>query len=614
MGRVLGSTAVSGPPTDHYDVGYDEGGTFSVHRKVVGFLTETTFAMVRWLIQVATWIVQWAFGFGFADILRAPAARVAQTYQTQVVGRLGLASWVWLFTVTWCGWHALRGRLVRGLGELGVSFAVAVVAVALFAAPATLLLGEDGALVRTRELSLEVAALTVSRDGTPPPEGADTDALVAPLTASVHRAFVEIPHQLLNWGQVLDDGDPSASPPRAPSRPGCLATYRELVTNGPHGTSDDPRKAMERTGCKELADFNHNPGADRLMAAVVVLLAAVLVFVLMVLVAGTLAAVQVSLAGLVALAPFAFALGVAPGAGRQMLVRWSTAALRALTAVVLTALFLSLLLVTVDALLAATATQALIVQMGVVDLVVVCAFVARSRLLRAGRGAVEGAGRRIEQARVGGTHGRGWLGRSGPDAQAGLGATELWRENRRELGHATDRVLFMGAMARGPSRSRGARGPRPTRPGGDRSPAGLRTRLADNRGTRTAGHAAKLATGTAKLALASTVGAPVYLPRAARAARAASTARAAATQAKIDRARRNARRFGQEYATNVWAGVALPTKGLVAAQAASVAVGARAERIAVSATRAALAGRLRAEGAAEQLRARLAVGRPRRRP
>src|SRR5205085_7051693 len=42
MDRMLGSTAVSGPPTDHYDIGYDEGGTFSVNRKVVGFFTETT--------------------------------------------------------------------------------------------------------------------------------------------------------------------------------------------------------------------------------------------------------------------------------------------------------------------------------------------------------------------------------------------------------------------------------------------------------------------------------------------------------------------------------------------------------------------------------------------
>ena len=567
MDRVLGVPTAGGVPLDHYDMGYDEGSATSVTRKVFGFLLDGTFATTRWLVSGASLLVEWAFKFTFADALARPAGQVAATYQSSVIGRLGLVGLAWFAALCWCGFHALRGRLSRGGGELAVSFVIAVVAATFFAAPSSMLLGPGGALDRTRQVSLEVA------DATTTTPGAQQGGVASGrLTASLRTAFVEQPHQMLNWGVVLDDGAPAgANPARGPSRPACLAAYKTLIASGPHGNSDDPRKAMTDVGCKDLADFNHDPTPDRLVAALLVLIAAVLMCFLMVLVAGTLAAAQLGLAALVVMAPFAFSAGIVPGGGRAVLIRWAASAAKSLAAVVMTAVFLALLLVTVTALVAATNGQPLLIRMAVLDLVVMCAFLARSRLLKAGKRAATNAGRRAEGAKVGGAQGRSWMGPAAAAGAAGFGASQLLHENSdqlrrfmaqtrlREVGRRLSNAR--GGPARGGTNLGGAPGLAAaasvgTSSGGT-SPgaaAGLRGRLAGSRSGRAVAAGSKLATGAVKVGLASTVGAPVYLPRATKATKAAVTAKRTAVKASATRTAARARSFGEEYADGVRAG------------------------------------------------------------
>lgn len=561
MDRVIGVDQAEGPGIDHYDIGYDEGGTFSIQRKVVGYLTELAFALARWLLRIGLWLVDWALQFRFAEALAAPAAAVADRYQLAVVDRLGLGSLALFAAAAWAGWHALRGRLSRGAGEFGMSLAVAAVTAVSFAAPASVLLGDTGLLGRTRDLSLEVAATAMSEDGASTSAAGAATVTTNPLTKGLRHAFVELPHQLLDWGRVLEDVD-GDGPERAHP---CLPTYLELVTTGPHGVDDEPRTAMKDSGCTDLADFNHDPSSDRLMAAVLVLVAVFFVMVLLCAVAGTLVAAQLSTAVLVMLAPFALAGGLLPGAGRQLLWRWLMAVARALAAVVMTAVFLALFLVTIEALLSATAGQPLMVQMGVLDLLVVCSFLARSRLLRSGRRIVSNAGRRLETMRIGGSR-NGVMGAAAADAP-GLPFARMWAENRAELRH----MRALGPHRRpGGARGHAARhrlgAPSPAGPGA--VPSKGWSKAEGHPGTA-AGRAAvtgiRLAKGAAKVALASTVGAPVYVPRATKRAKSVAVARVAAmrgnaAQAITDRQRR-AQSFGREYVANVRTAVSAPAAG-----------------------------------------------------
>lgn len=591
MDRVLGAPTAGGVPLDHYDMGYDEGGSLSVTRKVFGFLLDGTFATTRWLVSGASLLVEWAFKFTFADALARPAGQVAATYQSSVVVRLGLVGLAWFAALCWCGFHALRGRLSRGGGELAVSFVIAVVAATFFTAPSSVLLGPGGALDQTRQLALEVADVTTTTPGAQPGGVAS-----GRLTASLRTAFVEQPHQILNWGVVLDDGAPAGSTPaRGPSRPACLTAYKTLIASGPHGTSDEPRKAMTDAGCEDLAKFNDAPTPDRLVAAVLVLVAAILVCLLMILVAITLAAAQLGLAALVVLAPFAFSAGIVPGGGRAVLIRWVASAAKALAAVVMTAVFLGLLLVTVTALVAATNGQPLLIRMAVLDLVVLCAFVARSRLLKAGKRAATNAARRAEGAKVGGSQGRSWMGPAAVGGVAGFGATELLRENADQLRRFTSqtqlRELGRRLSARGSARGGGSRGlggpsglagvaasggPGGAAPG---AAAGLQSRLAGSR----SGRAVRLTTSAVKVGLASTIGAPVYLPRATKATKAAVTAKRAAVTARATRTGAKARSFGDEYVGNLRAGAHAATRAAVRVDAGAAQVGRAAAKVGRSA-------------------------------
>lgn len=568
MDRIVGTDSTGSTPLDHYDIGYDEGGTFSVARKVEGFLIDALFGAARWLVRLSLALITWALRCTLAGALAEPASKVASAYQTRVVGRLGLAPFFLFLAASWSGWQILRGRTTRGVGEFGISLVVGAVTATMLAQPATVLLGDNGLLRQTRDISLEVASVTTATDpDTAPPPGADYDAVVSPMVASFRHSFVEEPHQLLNWGQVLDD-------PERPHR--CAAVYRELIRTGPHGTSDKPRHAMRDAGCGDLADFNHDPSVDRLLAALLMLVATIIAVVLMIVVAGGVVAAQLTLVALVCVAPFAFAAGVLPGAGRQLLWRWVTAVARALAAVLMTAAFLSLFLTLLSALLTATRTQSLTVRMGLVDALVIGAFVARRRLAQAGSRTVTDAGRRLEGARVGGTHGHGPLRPALGGVAGGLAAGALWREVRGEMPGVVARAGLYRASRFGYHRGRSARAAATgDTPDGASPLARVSGRLAQSRTGRTALTATRLGAGLAKVALQGTIGAPVYLPRAANAARAASAARTAATRARLDAARGRVRAFGAEYTGNLATasrGVTLVTRPLAAAAMTTAAL------------------------------------------
>ncbi|HET7486499.1 MAG TPA: hypothetical protein VFJ85_01125 [Acidimicrobiales bacterium] len=540
MERIVPGVDPGPAPTSHYDIGYDRGGALSIDRKILGFLTDQVFAVARWAVRTGLWVINWALGFGFARRLAVPAQAVADTYQTRVVDGLGLGRFFLVLAACYGGWQALRGRMTRGVGEFAVSVVVAALAATTLAYPASVLVG---ALERTEAISMEVASITTAEN--PATTTADPANPVGPIAADLHRAFVETPHELLSWGRTFPAGDR------------CRAVYEAVVRTGPWGTKDEPRDAMEDAGCEAEARFNRDPSADRLGAAALVALAAVFVMVMLVMVAVTLVAAQLGVVVAVALAPFALTGGVLPGGGRQLLWRWVAGIGRSLAAVVMTAVFLSLFLVGVSALLVATSGEALMVQMGVIDVVVLIALVKRGKLVRAGKRAVTNVTQRLERARVGGEHGRGWLGPAAAGAAVGFGADELF-DQARWRGQSLVAARRHASMRRA-VRASGAAGPGFTAGGGPAN-APARARVAAAVGRTKAGRAAlgatKVATGTARLGLQASVGLPVYGPRAAQAA----STRAVELRGRLVAAAHSragqAQAFGREYAQ----GVAAPAR------------------------------------------------------
>ncbi len=400
MGQMIPGTSPGQYPSEKYDLGYDRGGTLSVDRKILGFLQGAVFEASVWVTRVGLWVVNWSMGFEFARRLAGPATDVARRYQSRVVGPMHLEVLFLTLTAAWAGWLALTGKLTRGIGEFATSVVLAALAAGLWSSPGAYL---TNALKFTSDLSFEVAAVTMN-DGAAP---TSTDAVGRPMLAAIHKAFVETPHEILNWGRRIPAGDR------------CRATYEAAVASGPWGSADEPRDAMKVAGCTTEARWNHDPSGSRLLGALIVLVATVLALALLVLVAVTFIAAQLSVVVAIAVAPVAMVLGTLPGRGRALFWRWCASIGVALAGVVMMAVLLSLTLMGISALLTATAGEALLAQLLVLDVVMVIALHKRAALLNGGRRAVSGFTQRMSG--MGGARQAQW-GSAAIGSHAGLGA------------------------------------------------------------------------------------------------------------------------------------------------------------------------------------------------
>ncbi|HEX6236590.1 MAG TPA: type IV secretion system protein, partial [Acidimicrobiales bacterium] len=352
-------------PSSHYDLGCDEGAWNHLSRKVYCTFTDLSFQGARSATALTLWLVEWSYGFGVYDRLGGHAITIAQTYQRNLIGPLGLSDAVWFAAVAWAGFAALKGKITMAAGELVMSFVLAILAGVFLANPAGYLQGLFDTMGSTS------GALFATASGEPPPEnGIDADAVLAPLQGEIHSAFVEEPYDILNWG--------------APLTGQCATARDRILAEGPHGNDDAPRDAMNLAGCTEAADFNHDPNGTRLFGAVLTMVAALIMAVLITLVAVTVVAAQVVAIVLFSLAPFAMLAGVLPAGGRTLAWAWLGALGRVVLAVVGMSFLLSLLLLTVNAMLAGTADASILERFALVNLVVVVMFIARKRILAGG--------------------------------------------------------------------------------------------------------------------------------------------------------------------------------------------------------------------------------------
>jgi hypothetical protein len=414
-------------PSSHYDIGCDEGAWNHISRKVYCTFTDLAFQGARSATAVALWVVEWAYGFGVYDRLGGSAVELADTYQRDLIGPLGLSHLAWFYAVAWVALALLRGRLTLAGGELLTSIVLALLAGMLVANPAGYL---EGTLDTVGTVS---GALLATGSGEPPPESGDqADAVLQPLQAQIHRAFVEDPYDHLNWGGTT-------------LPPACAAIRDRILASGPHGNSDGPRMAMNAAGCGQQADFNRDPNGTRLFGAVLTFGAAGIMVVLVALVALTIVVAQVINVVLFALTPFAALAAILPGAGRELAWRWLASVLRVVLAVVGMSFVLSLLLLTIRVLLEGSTGVGIAERFALVNVVVLAMFVARKRLITAGHNLAANMGQRLAARRPGGDRGLPWmaapavagatgfaLGASlGPDrsSRTSRATASLWRNN-----------------------------------------------------------------------------------------------------------------------------------------------------------------------------------------
>ncbi len=497
-----------GVPLDHYDITADTGGMSDWDLKLQLWLTNGLMSLNRLIIGACSWLLNWAFEFQLAQLITEPMREIGETYQSAIIDRLDLGGVLLLLGAAWCGVQMMRGRVSLGAGELAVTLLISALAATVLARPADLLLGEDGLLMHTRDTAMALTSVTLTHGAS---VSTDPAQAAEPLTTALVDVLIVQPHQALNYGTTLDEGHT------------CWEAYREVVETGPWGDEETPRELMTDAGCQDLAEYNADPTVDRLFGALLLLGATFIVSLLILLLVCALLIAVLAMGLHVVLCPLALVAALLPGGGRQLLWRWIGGVVKSLLSILAVCVFIAIFALLISGLMSAGESMPLVARFALLDIVALGGLIYHRKLLSAGNRASQRLSRRLETARMGGARGRGWLGPGG-SAPTLAGMTRDARSEVRRVTAPAQRTAAIATRA-----WKGNRPGKPAPPGAGR----LQQRMNQTRGGRIAWRAGKAAALVGKVAVGSTVGAPIALPKATRAVKAAATARSAYTKAKL---------------------------------------------------------------------------------
>lgn len=402
-------------PTSNYDVGFKDGNSWAISRKIFGGLTELAFHAGRSVVQLALWLITWAYSWDVENVFGGVGTDLSMNVENSVVDELLIYDKVWFVAVAWAGFVSLRGRVTNAASEMALSFLLAILGATLIG---NLDGYRNGALYTLRDLSLVPLVLTDDdtvigdlQDDTLD-DAAIRDRLLDGALSQLHEGFVEQPHDVISWGRDLS----------VPGMEQCADLRDDIlghVGSDDHEDRDngaDERDYMRDNGCEQLHRFNEEPTAERLFSAVLYVAAATVLLVLLALTALTVVLTKMFVIGLFALAPLVAPFAVVPGGGRRLVWSWLSALARSGIAVAGVGFVLSLMLMTVDALLGATNEFPLYARFFLIDMLVVTAIVARKRVLAAGQDFTQHLADRVASRPVGNTAVPTWMGGPGGPA------------------------------------------------------------------------------------------------------------------------------------------------------------------------------------------------------
>ncbi|MEU7205417.1 hypothetical protein [Streptomyces sp. NPDC045470] len=528
-----------GIPVSTFSVDADSGAWSDWDLKVEAWLTNVLFMAVKWLVAFACWLLTWALGFKLAQLLLKPALAVSDSLYTSVLVQTGMPALFLTFSGITAAWHFFFGQRSRGWGELAASLVISALAATSLASPPQSLLGADGAVGKARDLGVAAAAIVMGGQDPAGTAAGDTlQSITTPLTDKLVDAFVVQPSQLLTYGQTftgtcaaryttsrIDKAFINQKVAEQSQAMKDLPSGGDVLLPGIGGKIED--FVRDKAGQWALDTFGSQPdekfekdcvtgdakeakkaSADKLAGAAFMLLAALLVCALVIALAGGYLAAQVWLAYEAMLLRAALVAGTLPGPGRAWLWSRATAIARGLALLVVLVVALGVFVVAVTAVVTAKTTDmpgGIMVRFVLVDILCLGALVFRKRLTRASHQAAARVKARLGASKLGGA--------APPRSGTGGGI-----RSHGALRRAGTAALMLGAMA-ATGGTAGAMGAGLGRSGTARALTG---RLAQGAGrlargterTVRAGGAAGLRLG--RLGFRSTVGLPVYGPRAAR--------------------------------------------------------------------------------------------------
>lgn len=520
-----------------YDLNIDQGGMTSPIKATCALFLMLGWDFYRLIVAIVLWLYDFMLQFKILDILTPPAQVLATTLQT-TIGRVGLVSVLLLAAFIVCAVWIQSGKAAAGILELVVSLTLAAAVGSVLANPVAMLTGPHGAIAQARDFGVGLSAQVLSGGAN---TSSDPTVLQQQTSAKLVDTFVRVPHQLINYGAVIDR-DPT-----------CVKIYDKVLGEGPWGDDSTPRDRMGDCN-KAYKAAAENPQSGLQGMAFVSFGGSVLLALMAVLVLGmALITAMTIFEG----AKFVLALlkGIIPGAAREdVFVALGVMCLCLLT--IIGVLFgIGIVMVAVDSLFATTSNFNPLQTFIVMDLLIVLAFVFLILTLAQSRKRGKKLGERMHKA-------------LSPQAKAvqSQGRPQPMRMVMQQAGQVLTTKKALGGAPLGQARAAAAgSGAGAVAAGGAAGASGVGAVQGRGSAVESVGRGAWQVT---KLGLASTVGAPVYAPRAYGAVKNAAVIRKAALHSKFDAAKAQTalnigaktgqvKGFGQEYVHNV--GVAART-------------------------------------------------------
>ncbi|MFE4254395.1 hypothetical protein ACFRU3_33825 [Streptomyces sp. NPDC056910] len=490
-----------GVPVNRYEL--TSGGDGPIDA-ALQFCLSGIFTLARTITGFSCWLIDWAYRFPILDKLAGPAQTISDAYQDNIIGPLGLTglflAWAFVFGLV----LVMRGRIARGAGEILLTLLIAALAATTFVRPAMLLghdgpiqqtqraaleaasITANGGETRQGndpcDLITGPAHNTCRQEAAKTPAGdADTakaqgkkreascDAVAGPardtclsgerplaaadvskpITRTLTDTLVVQPYMLLEYGQSIDKGSP------------LYKVHKKLIDPPPTGKDDPcnmlpgPGKDYCTRGGEDVAanDFNKlGPDGkaaaaymdhvtwDRVIGALMVLIAAIIIAVVIMAMVLALVAAQFGCVIAAACGCFVFAWAMLPGPNRAVLWKWVGIYASAVVVLFGVAVFIPGFGLAARVMLTDNQTP-LLERLFLLDALAITALAGHRIMLRKGNALGRRFADRMRYARIGGSH------TMGENAAATAAAMSSVGYGHPGSGASPAHVSFMGRHA-----------------------------------------------------------------------------------------------------------------------------------------------------------------------
>ena len=198
----------------------------------------------------AIWLLTYALSFEFLRVLVLPVSLIAESYASRIIP--GIALIAAMVAGLFVAFNMMRGNAVRAASQAAVAVCVALIGAAMFHAPISWVVSENGPLIAGRNVAIGLGSNTVA---------SSQQAATYPrqMQGVMATEFVRRPLQMWNLGAIADD------------TPSCAAAWSAGTVSGDQDRIKDGIAACGAPNSAAMKSSADNPGPGQIATGLMLL-------------------------------------------------------------------------------------------------------------------------------------------------------------------------------------------------------------------------------------------------------------------------------------------------------------------------------------------------------